>query len=180
MWHGNVLTPAAWRSVWDSNHISFCVLSEKPSGTWGYRSIPWHWCSQNDIVRGISMPGKHWVLTLESQFLLLILCAAHWVISYTSPYNDNSIDLFECPSEHYWASSKTKMIWFPICVQDRVEVNSGHLKISNLALEDSGMYQCVAENKHGTIYFNAELRVQGEQKICIRVAWSILWKLHKN
>uniref|UniRef100_A0AAR2LCM7 Contactin 2 n=1 Tax=Pygocentrus nattereri TaxID=42514 RepID=A0AAR2LCM7_PYGNA len=30
----------------------------------------------------------------------------------------------------------------------------------NLALEDSGMYQCVAENKHGTIYSNAELRVQ--------------------
>lgn len=58
-------------------------------------------------------------------------------------------------------------IWFPVCVQDRVEVNSGHLKISNLALEDSGMYQCVAENKHGTIYFNAELRVQGEQKICV-------------
>uniref|UniRef100_A0A674NEY3 Contactin 2 n=1 Tax=Takifugu rubripes TaxID=31033 RepID=A0A674NEY3_TAKRU len=34
------------------------------------------------------------------------------------------------------------------------------LKISNLALEDSGMYQCVAENKHGTIYSSAELRVQ--------------------
>uniref|UniRef100_A0A6Q2XPU7 Contactin 2 n=1 Tax=Esox lucius TaxID=8010 RepID=A0A6Q2XPU7_ESOLU len=44
--------------------------------------------------------------------------------------------------------------------QDRVEVNGGHLKIVNLALEDSGMYQCVAENKHGTIYSNAELRVQ--------------------
>lgn len=45
--------------------------------------------------------------------------------------------------------------------QDRVEVNGGRLKISNLALEDSGMYQCVAENKHGTIYSSAELRVQG-------------------
>ncbi|KAJ8400200.1 hypothetical protein AAFF_G00398940 [Aldrovandia affinis] len=48
----------------------------------------------------------------------------------------------------------------PLITQDRVEVNSGQLKISNLALEDSGMYQCVAENKHGTIYSNAELRVQ--------------------
>uniref|UniRef100_A0A8C2BK62 Contactin 2 n=1 Tax=Cyprinus carpio TaxID=7962 RepID=A0A8C2BK62_CYPCA len=47
-----------------------------------------------------------------------------------------------------------------ICVQDRVEVNNGRLRISNLALEDSGMYQCVAENKHGTVYSNAELRVQ--------------------
>uniref|UniRef100_A0A8C2CSD3 Contactin 2 n=1 Tax=Cyprinus carpio TaxID=7962 RepID=A0A8C2CSD3_CYPCA len=37
-------------------------------------------------------------------------------------------------------------------------LNNGRLRISNLALEDSGMYQCVAENKHGTIYSNAELR----------------------
>nr|XP_023659474.1 contactin-2-like [Paramormyrops kingsleyae]XP_023659476.1 contactin-2-like [Paramormyrops kingsleyae] len=47
-----------------------------------------------------------------------------------------------------------------ISTQDRIEVNGGLLKISHLALEDSGMYQCVAENKHGTIYSNAELRVQ--------------------
>uniref|UniRef100_A0A674NIX0 Contactin-3 n=1 Tax=Takifugu rubripes TaxID=31033 RepID=A0A674NIX0_TAKRU len=47
-----------------------------------------------------------------------------------------------------------------ISTQDRVEVNGARLKISNLALEDSGMYQCVAENKHGTIYSSAELRVQ--------------------
>uniref|UniRef100_A0A8K9V9X4 Contactin 2 n=1 Tax=Oncorhynchus mykiss TaxID=8022 RepID=A0A8K9V9X4_ONCMY len=33
-------------------------------------------------------------------------------------------------------------------------------QVINLALEDSGMYQCVAENKHDTIYSNAELRVQ--------------------
>uniref|UniRef100_A0A3Q2XSV1 Contactin 2 n=1 Tax=Hippocampus comes TaxID=109280 RepID=A0A3Q2XSV1_HIPCM len=48
----------------------------------------------------------------------------------------------------------------PLTTQDRVEVNAARLKISNLALEDSGMYQCVAENKHGTIYSTAELRVQ--------------------
>uniref|UniRef100_A0A671V5V4 Contactin 2 n=1 Tax=Sparus aurata TaxID=8175 RepID=A0A671V5V4_SPAAU len=41
-----------------------------------------------------------------------------------------------------------------------LKVNGPRLKISNLALEDSGMYQCVAENKHGTIYSSAELRVQ--------------------
>uniref|UniRef100_A0A8C8A3G4 Contactin 2 n=1 Tax=Oryzias sinensis TaxID=183150 RepID=A0A8C8A3G4_9TELE len=35
-------------------------------------------------------------------------------------------------------------------------LRNGH----SLALEDSGMYQCVAENKHGTIYASAELRVQ--------------------
>lgn len=48
-------------------------------------------------------------------------------------------------------------------LQDRVVVNGAHFKISNLALEDSGMYQCVAENKHGTIYSSAELRVQGKR-----------------
>lgn len=50
----------------------------------------------------------------------------------------------------------------PPSPQERVEVNGARLKISNLALEDSGMYQCVAENKHGTIYSTAELRVQGK------------------
>uniref|UniRef100_A0A8C4RV69 Contactin-3 n=1 Tax=Erpetoichthys calabaricus TaxID=27687 RepID=A0A8C4RV69_ERPCA len=48
----------------------------------------------------------------------------------------------------------------PLNSQDRIEVTSGELKISGLILEDSGMYQCVSENKHGTIYTNAELRVQ--------------------
>ncbi|XP_056128734.1 contactin-2 [Lampris incognitus] len=48
----------------------------------------------------------------------------------------------------------------PLSTQDRVEVNGGRLKINNLTIVDSGMYQCVAENKHGTIYSNAELRVQ--------------------
>uniref|UniRef100_A0AAR2LEA9 Contactin 2 n=1 Tax=Pygocentrus nattereri TaxID=42514 RepID=A0AAR2LEA9_PYGNA len=61
----------------------------------------------------------------------------------------------EISSELHWscvAAGKPRLIirW--------LQVNNGLLKISNLALEDSGMYQCVAENKHGTIYSNAELR----------------------
>lgn len=47
--------------------------------------------------------------------------------------------------------------------QDRLEVSGSRLKIKSLALVDSGMYQCVAENKHGTIYSTAELRVQGRR-----------------
>uniref|UniRef100_A0A3Q2PJU5 Contactin 3a, tandem duplicate 1 n=1 Tax=Fundulus heteroclitus TaxID=8078 RepID=A0A3Q2PJU5_FUNHE len=43
--------------------------------------------------------------------------------------------------------------------QDRVQVNNGVLTISSLNLGDIGMYQCVAENKHGRIFTNAELRV---------------------
>uniref|UniRef100_A0A672IRB5 Contactin 3a, tandem duplicate 1 n=1 Tax=Salarias fasciatus TaxID=181472 RepID=A0A672IRB5_SALFA len=38
-------------------------------------------------------------------------------------------------------------------------VNNGLLTISSLNLADVGMYQCVAENKHGRIFTNAELRV---------------------
>ncbi|XP_070695057.1 contactin-4 [Pempheris klunzingeri] len=43
--------------------------------------------------------------------------------------------------------------------QDRVQVNNGVLTISSLNMDDIGMYQCVAENKHGRIFSNAELRV---------------------
>ncbi|KAF7467747.1 hypothetical protein GHT09_000794 [Marmota monax] len=48
----------------------------------------------------------------------------------------------------------------PLASQNRVEVLAGDLWFSKLSLEDSGMYQCVAENKHGTIYASAELAVQ--------------------
>uniref|UniRef100_A0A8C9TIM8 Contactin 3a, tandem duplicate 1 n=1 Tax=Scleropages formosus TaxID=113540 RepID=A0A8C9TIM8_SCLFO len=42
---------------------------------------------------------------------------------------------------------------------DRVQVVNGVLTISSLTLSDMGMYQCVAGNKHGELYTNAELRV---------------------
>lgn len=44
-------------------------------------------------------------------------------------------------------------------MEDRLQVNNGVLTISSLNLADIGMYQCVAENKHGRIFTNAELRV---------------------
>lgn len=39
------------------------------------------------------------------------------------------------------------------------QYGKGELKFSSLTFEDSGMYQCIAENEWGTIYANAELRV---------------------
>ncbi|KAI1231025.1 hypothetical protein IHE44_0008468 [Lamprotornis superbus] len=48
----------------------------------------------------------------------------------------------------------------PLTSQNRIEVSGGELRFSKLVLEDSGMYQCVAENKHGTVYASAELTVQ--------------------
>lgn len=38
------------------------------------------------------------------------------------------------------------------------------MSFSSLTFDDSGMYQCVAENRHGVIFANAELRVFGESK----------------
>ncbi|XP_054625630.1 contactin-4-like isoform X2 [Dunckerocampus dactyliophorus] len=44
-------------------------------------------------------------------------------------------------------------------MEDRIQVNNGALTISSLNLADIGMYQCVAENKHGRVFTNTELRV---------------------
>ncbi|XP_064161414.1 contactin-3 isoform X1 [Anguilla rostrata] len=44
-------------------------------------------------------------------------------------------------------------------LQGRVQIENGALSISSLNLSDAGMYQCVAENKHGIIYSTAELMV---------------------
>ncbi|XP_075952499.1 contactin-4 [Anarhichas minor] len=43
--------------------------------------------------------------------------------------------------------------------EERIQVANGALSISRLTLSDTGMYQCVAGNKHGEVYSNAELRV---------------------
>ena len=37
----------------------------------------------------------------------------------------------------------------------------GNLTIIDLSSAESGMYQCVARNKHGEIYSSMELKVQG-------------------
>ncbi|XP_076840521.1 contactin-3 isoform X3 [Brachyhypopomus gauderio] len=43
--------------------------------------------------------------------------------------------------------------------EDRIQVVNGALSISSLTLTDTGMYQCVAENRYGRVFGNAELRV---------------------
>lgn len=50
-----------------------------------------------------------------------------------------------------------------VCVlQDRIHIENGALTVISVNLSDAGMYQCVAENKHGVIYFSAELVVLGK------------------
>uniref|UniRef100_A0A8C1MP96 Contactin 3a, tandem duplicate 2 n=1 Tax=Cyprinus carpio TaxID=7962 RepID=A0A8C1MP96_CYPCA len=46
-----------------------------------------------------------------------------------------------------------------LAAEDRIQIENGALTISSVNLSDAGMYQCVAENKHGIIYFSAELVV---------------------
>ncbi|XP_042308319.1 contactin-6-like isoform X2 [Sceloporus undulatus] len=43
--------------------------------------------------------------------------------------------------------------------EERIQIENGTLTITMLNISDSGLYQCVAENKYGSIYSNAELRV---------------------
>ncbi|XP_036247004.1 contactin-6 isoform X3 [Molothrus ater] len=47
----------------------------------------------------------------------------------------------------------------PLMPEERIQIENGTLLIPMLNLSDSGLYQCVAENKYDTIYANAELRV---------------------
>uniref|UniRef100_A0AAR2KI38 Contactin-5 n=1 Tax=Pygocentrus nattereri TaxID=42514 RepID=A0AAR2KI38_PYGNA len=47
----------------------------------------------------------------------------------------------------------------PLTPQNRVEMLNGELIIHRVQQADSGMYQCVAENKYGAIYSSAELKI---------------------
>uniref|UniRef100_A0A669C120 Contactin-3 n=1 Tax=Oreochromis niloticus TaxID=8128 RepID=A0A669C120_ORENI len=41
----------------------------------------------------------------------------------------------------------------------QIHLEAGRLTIPKISLSDSGMYQCVAENEHGSVYASAELKV---------------------
>lgn len=45
-----------------------------------------------------------------------------------------------------------------------LQLDRKEMRFRSLTFEDSGMYQCIAENDHGLIYANAELRVFGESR----------------
>ncbi|XP_073757877.1 contactin-3 isoform X4 [Callorhinus ursinus] len=46
-----------------------------------------------------------------------------------------------------------------LVLEERIQIENGALTISNLNVTDSGMFQCIAENKHGLVYSSAELKV---------------------
>ncbi|KAK1168224.1 contactin-5-like isoform X1 [Acipenser oxyrinchus oxyrinchus] len=47
----------------------------------------------------------------------------------------------------------------PLLSRNRTEMVNGELLIKSLHQSDAGMYQCVAENKHGAIYSSAALKI---------------------
>ncbi|XP_068001345.1 contactin-5 isoform X2 [Melanerpes formicivorus] len=47
----------------------------------------------------------------------------------------------------------------PLWPQTRIEMVNGALMIRSVNVSDAGMYQCLAENKYGTIYASAELKI---------------------
>ncbi|MED6281314.1 Contactin-5 [Characodon lateralis] len=55
----------------------------------------------------------------------------------------------------------------PLTSQGRVEIVNGELTINKVQQMDSGMYQCVAENKYGAIYSNAELKILASPPIFV-------------
>lgn len=57
---------------------------------------------------------------------------------------------------------RSLFLYFFFLPQDRIQIEQGTLNITIVNLSDAGMYQCVAENKHGVIFSSAELSVIGE------------------
>lgn len=65
------------------------------------------------------------------------------------------LDITDWPCNRY-----AELFLFP--PQGRIQIENGALSIAELNLSDSGMYQCVAENKYGIIYSSAQLMVLGK------------------
>ncbi|XP_033002053.1 contactin-5 [Lacerta agilis] len=85
----------------------------------------------------------------------------HWVERLNDTQLDSGDQLrWECkatgkPRPTYrWLKNGT-----PLWAESRIEMVNGVLLIHSVNQSDAGMYQCVAENKHGAIYTSAELRI---------------------
>uniref|UniRef100_A0A8B9I101 Contactin-5 n=1 Tax=Astyanax mexicanus TaxID=7994 RepID=A0A8B9I101_ASTMX len=84
---------------------------------------------------------------------------------WTSMINDSQLDSGEQLQWECRATGKPRPTyrWLrngePLTPQNRVEMLNGELIIHRVQQADSGMYQCVAENKYGAIYSSAELKI---------------------
>ncbi|KAL8191093.1 UNVERIFIED_CONTAM: Contactin-5 [Gekko kuhli] len=92
-----------------------------------------------------------------------MLAYPHWVERLNDTQLDSGDQLrWECkatgkPRPTYrWLKNGASFLQ-----ESRIEMVNGVLMIHSVNQSDAGMYQCVAENKHGAIYTSAELRILG-------------------
>lgn len=59
-----------------------------------------------------------------------------------------------------------QLMWFMLIsyyfIDSLFQFRKGELRMQSLTFDDAGMYQCIAENMHGIIYANAELKIVGQ------------------
>ncbi|KAM7402590.1 hypothetical protein PAMP_017814 [Pampus punctatissimus] len=85
----------------------------------------------------------------------------HWVQTMADTALSIEENLFwECKAN---GKPKPSYSWLKngeqVMAEARIQIENGALSIAALNLSDTGMYQCVAENKHGIIYSSAQLMV---------------------
>ncbi|KAI5619496.1 contactin-4-like, partial [Silurus asotus] len=85
----------------------------------------------------------------------------HWAQTLHDAYVAIDADLhWECrangkpQSVYRWLKNGQTMV-----SKDRILINGGKFMLSKVTQQDSGMYQCLAENEHGVIHASAELKV---------------------
>ncbi|NXN40815.1 CNTN5 protein, partial [Rhinoptilus africanus] len=85
----------------------------------------------------------------------------HWVEKLNDTQLDSGDQLrWECKAT---GKPRPTYRWLkngvPLWPQSRIDMVNGVLMIHSVNLSDAGMYQCLAENKYGTIYASAELKI---------------------
>ncbi|XP_075892817.1 contactin-5 isoform X2 [Nelusetta ayraudi] len=68
----------------------------------------------------------------------------------------------------------------PLTSQSRLEVVNGELTIHKVLPMDSGMYQCVAENKYGAVYSSAELKILASAPVFVNNPVRVVATLGKD
>ena len=60
---------------------------------------------------------------------------------------------------------------------DRYLINNSSIKIPQVKLNDSGMYQCCASNEFKKLMTSAELQVKGESRILLRTVNFLIYSI---
>ncbi|MBN3319482.1 CNTN4 protein, partial [Atractosteus spatula] len=149
---GNPVPTISWRRA-DGIPLSRRVELNKSSGV---LEIPYFQCvAENSRGKNVAK-GK---LTFYAPPQLI-----EKLHDVHKPIDDNLV--WECkasgkpkPSYRWLKNGEYTFLSFS---KERIQVVNGVLAITGLALSDSGMYQCIAENKHGEKHTSAELRVMAK------------------